>query len=578
MATPKQIFLETIKPDGQPERQLRQYEAFSMCLDDPIISYLNADRQVGATWKDRWGIMNSFPESSPGPMPLHGPEITVCPDVTRWREVVHAPDLLTNCSTGWEECRKRWREIAGEETLVTGFMGTGIFEECHFLMGFENTLTSLYEHPDEMHALIEYILEYRLQYVKMLIDGLQPDVIFSHDDWGTKDSLFMKPEMWREFLKEPYRRFYGYIRSRGVVAIHHADSYLVPIVDDMAEIGIQVWQGTLPENDIPALQRHLNGRMTLMGGLGASIDREDSTPEEILAYTHDALRRYCPGGHYIPSITYGIMGTVFPHVDPYLNQGIDEYNAALHMPDMHLPPVPRRNTTAVSVSAAAQETAEEKVELSLMEHIAVALEHGQQKKLLQLCQQAIDDGYNPQEILSEGLVAGMTTLGEEFSANRVFVPEMLIAARCMTAATALLKPYMVGSSNEIVGHVCLGTVQGDMHDIGKNLVKIMMEGSGIEVHDLGVDVSPEEFVDTAQKYHCGIIACSSLLTTTMQNMRKVVELTEERGIRDKVKIMVGGAPISQSFCDEIGADAYTEDAASAARVAVAFLRQQKNTP
>ncbi len=578
MATPKQIFLETIKPDGQPERQLRQYEAFSMCLDDPIISYLNADRQVGATWKDRWGIMNSFPESSPGPMPLHGPEITVCPDVTRWREVVHAPDLLTNCSTGWEECRKRWREIAGEETLVTGFMGTGIFEECHFLMGFENTLTSLYEHPDEMHALIEYILEYRLQYVKMLIDGLQPDVIFSHDDWGTKDSLFMKPEMWREFLKEPYRRFYGYIRSRGVVAIHHADSYLVPIVDDMAEIGIQVWQGTLPENDIPALQRHLNGRMTLMGGLGASIDREDSTPEEILAYTHDALRRYCPGGHYIPSITYGIMGTVFPHVDPYLNQGIDEYNAALHMPDMHLPPVPRRNTNAVPVSAVAQETVEEKVELSLMERIAAALEHGQQKKLLQLCQQAIDDGYNPQEILSEGLVAGMTTLGEEFSANRVFVPEMLIAARCMTAATALLKPYMVGSSNEIVGHVCLGTVQGDMHDIGKNLVKIMMEGSGIEVHDLGVDVSPEEFVDTAQKYHCGIIACSSLLTTTMQNMRKVVELTEERGIRDKVKIMVGGAPISQSFCDEIGADAYTEDAASAARVAVAFLRQQKNTP
>lgn len=577
MSTPKQIFLETIKPDGQPERQLRQYEAFSMCLDDPIISYLNADRQVGATWKDRWGITNSFPESSPGPMPLHGPEITVCPDVTRWKEVVHAPDLLANCTTGWEECRKRWREIAGEETLVTGFMGTGIFEECHFLMGFENTLTALYEHPDEMHELIEYILEYRLQYVKMLIDGLQPDVMFTHDDWGTKDSLFMKPEMWREFLKEPYRRFYGYIRSRGVIAIHHADSYLVPIVDDMAEIGIQVWQGTLPENDIPALQRHLNGRMTLMGGLGASIDREDATPEEILAYTHDALRRYCPGGHYIPSITYGMMGTVFPHVDPYLNQGIDEYNAALHIPDMHLPPVPRRNTAAVSISAAAQETTEEKIQLTLLERIAAALEHGQQKRLLQLCQQAVDDGHNPQEILSDGLVVGMTKLGEEFSANRVFVPEMLIAARCMTAATALLKPYMVGSANEIVGHACLGTVQGDMHDIGKNLVKIMMEGSGIEVHDLGVDVSPEEFVDTAQKYHCGIIACSSLLTTTMQNMRKVVELTKERGIRDRVKIMVGGAPISQSFCDEIGADAYTEDAASAARVAVAFLRQQNNT-
>ena len=575
MSTPKQIFLETIKPDGQPERQLRQYEAFHMVMDDPVISYLNADRAFGSTWKDRWGVTNSFPVTSPGPLPLHGPDITVCEDVTHWKEVVHAPDIGAICTEGWEECRKRNREAAGDEKLMTGFMGTGIFEECHFLMGFENALTSLYEHPDEMHELIDYITEYRIKYASMLIEGLQPDVLFTHDDWGTKDSLFMKPEMWREFFKEPYRRFYGYIRSKGVIAVHHADSYLVPIVDDMAEIGIQCWQGVLPENDIPALQRHLNGKLTLMGGLGAAIDREDATPEEILDYTRKAMRDYAPGGHFIPSITYGMMGTVYKHVDQYLDQGIDEYNAALHMPDMHLPPVPRRNAAAAATAApTATAVSEDAAELDLMERIASAVQHGQQKKLLQLCQQAIDEGHDPQEILSAGLVKGMTILGEEFSANRAFVPEMLIAARCMTAATALLKPYMVGDNSKIVGHVCIGTVQGDMHDIGKNLVKIMMEGSGIVVHDLGSDVPPERFVDAAQQYNCGIIVCSSLLTTTMQNMRKVVELTKERGIRDKVKIMVGGAPISQSFCDEIGADAYTEDAASAARVAVKFLEEQ----
>ena len=110
----------------------------------------------------------------------------------------------------------------------------------------------------------------------------------------------MKPDMWREFFKEPYRRFYGYIRSRGVIAIHHADSYLVPIVDDMAEIGIQVWQGTLPENDIPALQRHLSGKLTLMGGFGAAIDRADAQPDEILAYARDALARCCPAGTSSP--------------------------------------------------------------------------------------------------------------------------------------------------------------------------------------------------------------------------------------------------------------------------------------
>ena len=176
-----------------------------------------------------------------------------------------------------------------------------------------------------------------------------------------------------------------------------------------------------------------------------------------------------------------------------------------------------------------------------------------------------------QLLLSDGLVAGMTKLGDDFSAGRAFVPEMLMAARCMTAAMELLKPQLTSGSAKVLGRVCLGTVKGDMHDIGKNLVKIMMEGCGLEVIDLGVDVSPEQFVATALEQHCDIIACSSLLTTTMNEMRRVVQLAEEKGIRQKVKIMVGGAPITQSFCDEIGADAYTDDAGQAARVAASLL-------
>ena len=514
MSTPKGIFLELIKPDGQPERQLCQYEALHMCLTDPINTYLRGNRKRGTVSKDRWGTTISFPEDAPGPIPVHTPELTVCPDVTHWKDTVHVPDLSV-CSEGWEECRTRSRAAADAEgKLLAGFMGTGIFEQCHFLMGFEDTLTALYEHPDEMHELIETITQYRLDYVRRLIDGLQPDVIFSHDDWGTKNALFMKPDMWREFFKEPYRRFYGYIRSRGVIAIHHADSYLVPIVDDMAEIGIQVWQGTLPENDIPALQRHLNGKLTLMGGFGAAIDRADAQPDEILAYARDALARYCPGGHFIPSITYGLAGTVFPHVDQYLDQAVNEYNAGLHIPVTPLPAVPKREIGAakaevVQAAASAQESAD------VFENIARALERGQQKKLLTLCQQALDEGCGPGDILSKGMIVGMNRLGEAFSANRAFVPEMLMAARCMSAATELLKPLMVGEGTEPVGRVCLGTVKGDMHDIGKNLVRIMMEGSGIEVFDLGVDTSAEQFVSTAVENHCGVIACSSLLTTTM---------------------------------------------------------------
>lgn len=574
MSTPKEIFLELIRPDGQPERQLRQYEALHMCLTDPCNTYLRGNRKRGTTSVDRWGTTILFPEDAPGPMPDTREGLAVCPDVTRWRETVHAPDLEAACTEGWDTCRAEARAACGSDHLLAGFMGTGIFEQCHFLMGFEDTLTNLYAHPDEMHALIDYITEYRLTYVRMLIDHLQPDVIFSHDDWGTKNALFMKPEMWREFFKEPYRRFYGYIRSRGVIAIHHADSYLVPIVDDMAEIGIQVWQGVLPENDIPALQAHLNGRLTLMGGFGAAIDRADAQPDEILAYARDTLARCCPGGHFIPSITYGLAGTVFPHVDQYLDQAVNEYNAGLHIPVTPLPAVPKREIGAakaevVQAATSAQESAD------VFENIARALERGQQKKLLTLCQQALDEGHEPGDILSKGMIVGMNRLGEAFSANRAFVPEMLMAARCMSAATELLKPLMVGEGTEPVGRVCLGTVKGDMHDIGKNLVRIMMEGSGIEVFDLGVDTSAEQFVSTAVENHCGVIACSSLLTTTMEEMREVVKLVHERGLQNQIKVMVGGAPISQSFCDEIGADYYAEDAGAAAREAVAILKAQK---
>ena len=567
MMTPKENFLELLKPNGQPDRQLCQYEALHMCLNDPINTYLRGNRKRGTVSKDRWGTTISFPADAPGPMPVTTDGLAVCPDITRWRETVHAPDIAA-CTEGWEACRAAARAACGEEKLLTGFMATVIFEQCHFLMGFENTLTALYEHPDEMHELIGYITEYRMQYAKLVVENLHPEVMFTHDDWGTKDALFMKPEMWREFFKEPYRRFYGYIRSRGVIAIHHADSYLVPIVEDMAEIGIQVWQGVLPENDIPALQQKLHGRLVLMGGMGAAIDRADAAPEEIYGYAMDTLRRCCPGGHYIPSITYGQPGAVYPHVDEYIDRAIADYNRALHVPRFDLPSVPRR-VRAVAVRQAAGVAVENG---DVLARLAAALEKGQQKKVLALCREALEQGRTPQEILSGGLIRGMNDLGEAFSTNRAFVPEMLMAARCMTAALGELKPLMTGGNAKTVGRACIGTVRGDMHDIGKNLVKIMLEGSGVEVIDLGVDVTPEQFVETAKRQRCGVIACSSLLTTTMGEMRRVVTLAREAGIRDQVKIFVGGAPISQSFCDEIGADVYTEDAAAAARAAVSALK------
>ena len=582
--TAKEIFLELLKPDGRPERQLVQYEALQMALGDPIGRYLHEGRMPGATITDRWGTVIEWPADAPGSMPLVTEENKVIKDITRWRDHVHAPAFIPHSSdsAAWESFRTKVRERAGDERLVAGFMGTGIFEQCHFLMPFQDVLTNLYDHPGEMHELIEYITEYRLAYVKHLIENLKPDVIFSHDDWGTKDALFMKPDMWREFFKEPYRRFYGYIREQGVIAIHHADSYLAPIVEDMAEIGIQVWQGVLPENNIPELQQRLAGRMVLMGGIGAAIDREDAGEEEVRSYMRDALRRYCPGGHFIPSITYGIAGTVYKHVDPWIDDEIRKYNEGIHLPRYYTSPAVRKDpvrlcgeregAAADRYEAAATANEGHKSGKTVFDEISEALQEGAVSATVDAVKAALEQGKDAQSILTDGLVRGMNELGEDFSLGEVFVPEMLRAANCMSAATDILKPLLAGGAEGgSAGRVCLGTVRGDLHDIGKNLVKIMMEGSVLEVIDLGCDVSAEEFIQAAVDSDCDIIACSTLLTTSMGEIGRVVKLAEERNIRGRVKILIGGAPVTQEFCEQTGADMYTPDAAAAARAAIQML-------
>ena len=322
----KETFLEMLNPDAKPKRALKQYEALKLYTADPITRYLRKGLAPGTNARDSWGVLIHYPSDGLGGQPITSDDVKVLKDITRWREYVKAPDVEANCTEGWAECEKNARAAAGDDRLLCAFSGTGLFEQCHYMMGFADTLVNFYEHPEEMHELIEYLCEYKLKVVKLLCEKMHPDALFFHDDWGMKTQLFMNPDMWREFFKEPYRRIYGYIRSQGVITIHHADSYMAPIIEDMAEIGIQCWQGVLPENDIPALQKRLNGKMILMGGIGAAIDRVDSAEDEIREYVRNVLRADCPGGHFIPCITYGLPGTIYKHVDPIINDEIQKYN------------------------------------------------------------------------------------------------------------------------------------------------------------------------------------------------------------------------------------------------------------
>ncbi len=205
---------------------------------------------------------------------------------------------------------------------------------------------------------------------------------------------------------------------------------------------------------------------------------------------------------------------------------------------------------------------------NIIDEISEKVQKGKRKEIAGLCEQALAEGFSAADILNDGLLAGMNIVGIKFKADEIFVPQVLVAARAMAAGTEALKPYLGDGEVTSRGKIVLGTVKGDMHDIGKNLVKLMFEGKGFEVIDLGVDVAPETFIQKAIDEDAKIVACSALLTTTMPMLEEVVKTATEMGVRDKVAIMIGGAPVTQEFCDAIGADAYTTDAASAADKAV----------
>ena len=203
-----------------------------------------------------------------------------------------------------------------------------------------------------------------------------------------------------------------------------------------------------------------------------------------------------------------------------------------------------------------------------LNEISEWLQKGRAPKVKAAVTKALEEGIPASEILEDGLLAGMDIIGQKFKNNEVFVPEVLVAARAMNRGVEILRPYLVEDGVETKGTVILGTVKGDMHDIGKNLVRMMMEGKGLEVIDIGVDVPTESFLDAAREHNAKLICCSALLTTTMGEMRNVVDAVKASEMNGKVKIMIGGAPVTEAFCQQIGADAYTSDAASAADMAV----------
>jgi len=207
----------------------------------------------------------------------------------------------------------------------------------------------------------------------------------------------------------------------------------------------------------------------------------------------------------------------------------------------------------------------------ILEQISTTVIEGELDEIQDLTEDALDDDISAEDILNKGLMPGMDHVGVEFKAGNMFVPEVLRSAKTMQISMDILKPLLAESGVPMVGLVMLGTVKGDLHDIGKNLVGMMCEGAGFEVEDIGKDIAPEDFVEAVKKFEPDVLGMSALLTTTMRSMESTIKVLEEAGVRDQVKIMIGGAPVTQDFSDQIGADGYASNAASAAELAKKFV-------
>lgn len=326
MLTEKENLLEFLKKDGKPERLVNGYDAFRIIGGDPVGQFVRGNRIKGTDSYDRWGCFISWPEDQLRAIPIITPENQVIQDIEEWQKYVKVPDLRANCSTGWETALANKKRIQDEGYLATTIMGTGVFEELHMLMTFEDTLCNFLMYPDEMHELIDVIVEYRMEYFRLIVENLHPDAIISHDDWGSKDTMLMSPEVWREFFKEPYRKMYEYLHENGILILHHSDSFCEPIAKDMEEIGIDIWQGVIPSNDICKIAGELKGDMVLFGGIDSILDREDTQMEEVQAEVNRCCDTYGHIRNFIPGWTYGDPDTLYPHVKGLVSQAITNWN------------------------------------------------------------------------------------------------------------------------------------------------------------------------------------------------------------------------------------------------------------
>ena len=259
--------------------------------------------QDGEHHKDSWGTVYCFKPGTPGAHPVVNDETAVIKNIENWKNELKVPTLD---DLDWSDAIDLAAKVDRNEKFCATFCSGGLFERSHHLMGMQTALVNYMQYPDEMAGILRQIADFKIEYLKLAAKHFQPDIVFFHDDWGTKLNVFLPPEVWRELIKPLHTEIIKTAHECGIMFMHHADCVCQPLVEDMVEMGIDVWQGTIPQNDIVEIQRITEGKLPMVGGIdGPKIDVENITEEEIRAEVRRAFDTYCPGGRFYPSIANG---------------------------------------------------------------------------------------------------------------------------------------------------------------------------------------------------------------------------------------------------------------------------------
>ena len=328
MLTPRQNFIETIT-GGKPDRFVNQYEALAFLRDgNPVSGAHPMVRPGGENAVDGWGVTRSWPAGLPGPFPVHDDAHKLIKDMTKWRDVVKHPSLDYS-DEAWAGARAASAAVNRDEFIPTLMMAPGVFEQVHYLTSIDDALVYFYTEPEALHELIDYITDYEIAYAELLIKHYQPEALFHHDDWGSHNSSFISPDMFREFLLPAYKKIYGFHKANGIkYIIHHSDSYAANLVPMMIEMGIDVFQGCVTTNNVPELVKKYGGQISFMGDLNNGVlDVPNWTPEPIANEVERACRT---NGklYFIPCMTAGGPGSSYPGVYDEVTAAIDRFSAA----------------------------------------------------------------------------------------------------------------------------------------------------------------------------------------------------------------------------------------------------------